>query len=264
MKIQLVQGVVYHALSVLSLWASTSHAQHQDQTRLALKLTPEALQKQQADPNFITTLFQKSEPQGLVASPSVSANPLIGSQRAASISARFARAEKRNADFKAPNFNAWYQVQIGSGSGDHSTEAQNATDPKLPQDLVQLIRELHKLPEVESVHPLSPVPPPAVDASDDPRSTNQGYLTPAPQGIDARYGWGFPGGDGTGVNIVDMEQGWNLNHEDLVGHESNQPDSPSRNAGSWSTDMMNLGRRWHHADLWAQRRLVFARHVGPG
>jgi hypothetical protein len=216
MKTQIFQGVLCHALSVLSLWASTSHAQQQDQTRIALKLTPEAQQKQQADPNFITTLFQKSEPQGFVSSPSVSASPLIGSQRAANISARLARAAKRNADIKAPNFNVWYQVQIGSASGDGATETQNTTDPKLPPDLVQLIRELSKLPEVASVHPLAPVPPPAPDASDDPRNTNQGYLNPAPDGIDARYGWGFPGGDGTGVNIVDMEQGWNLNHEDLV------------------------------------------------
>lgn len=50
-----------------------------------------------------------------------------------------------------------------------------------------------------------------------PRNTNQGYLDAAPAGIDARYAWGFPGGDGMGANMVDMEQGWNLNHEDLVG-----------------------------------------------
>jgi N-acetylmuramoyl-L-alanine amidase len=64
-----------------------------------------------------------------------------------------------------------------------------------------------------------PVPPPAVNAADDPRSSNdsqqQGYLNVAPGGIDARYAWTMPGGDGQGVGFVDMEQGWTLNHEDL-------------------------------------------------
>jgi hypothetical protein len=60
-----------------------------------------------------------------------------------------------------------------------------------------------------------PTPPP-VTALDDPRSTNQGYLDAAPDGIDAEYAWTRPGGDGFGVGFVDLEQGWTLNHEDLV------------------------------------------------
>ena len=40
---------------------------------------------------------------------------------------------------------------------------------------------------------------------------------PGANGIDARYAWGFAGGDGAGIGFVDMEQGWNLNHEDLAG-----------------------------------------------
>jgi hypothetical protein len=61
-----------------------------------------------------------------------------------------------------------------------------------------------------------PVVPP-VNAVDDPRQVNQGYEDPAPSGINAEYAWTFPGGDGHGVGVVDMEQGWTLNHEDLVG-----------------------------------------------
>ncbi len=62
-----------------------------------------------------------------------------------------------------------------------------------------------------------PAPPPAVSATDDPRSGAQGYLNSSPQGIDARCGWTVPGGDGRGVGFVDCEQGWTLNHEDLSG-----------------------------------------------
>ncbi len=43
----------------------------------------------------------------------------------------------------------------------------------------------------------------------------QGYLDPAPDGIDARYAWTLPGGRGAGVRIVDVEGGWNFAHEDL-------------------------------------------------
>lgn len=62
-----------------------------------------------------------------------------------------------------------------------------------------------------------PTPPPQVNAADDLRSPNQGYLQPAPGGIDAQFAWTFTGGEGTGIQFVDMEQGWVLNHEDLAG-----------------------------------------------
>ena len=55
-----------------------------------------------------------------------------------------------------------------------------------------------------------------VNAADDPRSAFQGYLDAAPRGIDARYAWRFPGGDGAGATVVDLEQGWDFDHEDLV------------------------------------------------
>ncbi|KAK3309273.1 peptidase S8/S53 domain-containing protein [Chaetomium strumarium] len=213
MKIQVVQAVVF---STVSLWACTSHAQQQQlEPRIAVKLGPEAQQKQQADPSFIASLFQRAEPQGFAAAPKVTVNPLIGAERSANISARLARAAKRDASIQAPSFDAWYQVQVGSRPGE---QVRRATEPKdgLPQDIVELVHALHKLPDVESVHALYAAPPPAIDPSDDPRSSNQGYLNPAPEGIDARYGWGFPGGDGAGVNIVDMEQGWKLDHEDLA------------------------------------------------
>lgn len=46
--------------------------------------------------------------------------------------------------------------------------------------------------------------------------TRQLYLNPAPIGIDAQYAWTLDGGRGTGVNIIDIEWGWNFNHEDML------------------------------------------------
>jgi hypothetical protein len=44
----------------------------------------------------------------------------------------------------------------------------------------------------------------------------QGYLGAAPTGVDAPYAWEFDGGTGTGVRFVDLEEGWNLFHADLI------------------------------------------------
>lgn len=59
---------------------------------------------------------------------------------------------------------------------------------------------------------------PPVAPNDDPRFPNQGYLDPAPEGIDAEYAWTIAGGDGAGQNFVDIEWGWTLDHEDLAAH----------------------------------------------
>ena len=44
----------------------------------------------------------------------------------------------------------------------------------------------------------------------------QGYLGPAPEGMDVRFAWTQEGGRGENVKIVDIEFNWNLNHNDLV------------------------------------------------
>lgn len=44
----------------------------------------------------------------------------------------------------------------------------------------------------------------------------QGYLNPAPAGVDAYYAWTQAGGKGTGVKVIDIEGGWNFSHEDLL------------------------------------------------
>ena len=49
----------------------------------------------------------------------------------------------------------------------------------------------------------------------------QGYLDPAPHGMDVRYAWTLPGGKGENVKIVDIEYNWNLTHNDLAGATSN-------------------------------------------
>ena len=50
-------------------------------------------------------------------------------------------------------------------------------------------------------------------------SSRQGYLDPAPGGVDARYAWTWPGGGGAGVRIIDCERNWHFDHEDLTGNQ---------------------------------------------
>ncbi|MDA7787747.1 S8 family serine peptidase [Sphingomonadaceae bacterium] len=46
-------------------------------------------------------------------------------------------------------------------------------------------------------------------------SLRQTYLAPAPYGVGAANAWSVPGGRGHGVNIIDIEGGWQLGHVDL-------------------------------------------------
>ncbi|MEV6754273.1 S8 family peptidase [Streptomyces sp. NPDC051214] len=45
----------------------------------------------------------------------------------------------------------------------------------------------------------------------------QGYLRPAPEGVDAHWAWQRLGGSGEGVTVIDIEGAWQLSHEDLTG-----------------------------------------------
>ncbi|PRT27706.1 S8 family peptidase [Bacillus wiedmannii] len=68
----------------------------------------------------------------------------------------------------------------------------------------------------EEMPPEERLPNLSVNPYDEPRLTRQGYLEPAPLGINAPYAWSINGGDGKGTTFVDMEYGWLLSHEDLV------------------------------------------------
>jgi hypothetical protein len=109
-----------------------------------------------------------------------------------------ARRSDPDLEREAPDFSNWYQIASPMGV--------NADE---------LARALRQIEIVETAYVMRPLPPP-VNPSNDPRYPNEGYLGAAPNGIDATYAWGFPGEDGLGIGFVDMEQGWNLAHEDLA------------------------------------------------
>lgn len=107
-----------------------------------------------------------------------------------------------------------------------------AVVPENPQDCAALAEALSAAPGVRGAY-VAPRPEPAGDVSDPERAGGssegssragsgsrnfepaQGYLADAPYGIGACGAWAFPGGDGEGVVICDIEGGWLLKHEDL-------------------------------------------------
>lgn len=110
------------------------------------------------------------------------------------------KAQQRDDGYKPSNLLTWFTVDCPDG---------------LTAD--ELAKRLLQWEIVEKAYPDSPASDPVAPA-DDTRWANQGYLDPAPEGIDAEFAWTIAGGDGTGQNVIDLEQGWTLNHEDLNAH----------------------------------------------
>jgi hypothetical protein len=105
---------------------------------------------------------------------------------------------------RLPDLTQWYGLYL---------------DPARVPDLPGLMRRLNHLPGVELAFPVPDsrrTPPPVDIAPATPDFTDgQGYLGPAPEGIDAAYAGTVPGGRGEGVTVTDLEVGWYWTHEDL-------------------------------------------------
>ena len=88
-----------------------------------------------------------------------------------------------------------------------------------PEQADELVKELNALSEVDLAYrELAVSEPAAVQAADDAFAGSQGYLEPAPVGVNARWAWTQTSGDGSKAEVIDLEQGWILDHVDLVGH----------------------------------------------
>lgn len=115
---------------------------------------------------------------------------------------RLRQAAERGTRLEQPDLNLFYYAHL----------------PEIPpEDAQRLLQDLQRLRTVEAAY-FQPIP---FEAADKPPTTtlnvfpSQGYLRPAPLGIDVDYARNFAGGRGEGVRIVDVEFGWNINNEDL-------------------------------------------------
>ncbi|MCC7430207.1 S8 family serine peptidase [bacterium] len=91
---------------------------------------------------------------------------------------------------------------------------------KTKTTLQNLLDELNRLTFVEIAFPSAIPQLPVCNLADlAPTTSNfqnsQGYLNPAPLGVDAYFAWTQAGGNGLGVKIIDLENAWNNTHEDF-------------------------------------------------
>lgn len=111
-------------------------------------------------------------------------------------------ATQRDEKYRPPNFFTWFTV--------------DTPDRLRSEELAKLLMGWELVEKAYADTPATdPMP---VTPGDDPRFGNQGYLDPAPAGIDAEFAWTIAGGDGAGQRVIDLEQGWTLDHEDLAAH----------------------------------------------
>ncbi len=80
----------------------------------------------------------------------------------------------------------------------------------------EMLEQLNAAEDVDFAYREAMVTDPVVNDADDPHAASQGYLDAAPTGINARWAWTQPHGEGAGVGVIDLEQGWIPTHEDLV------------------------------------------------
>jgi hypothetical protein len=110
------------------------------------------------------------------------------------------RAKSLDSSYEPPNFSAYYVI-----------------DCPIEINATIFLENLLAHENVELAYIVNDSMPPQV-VNGDPRvlDTLQGYLGPAPRGVDAEYAWKSKGGNGERtVKFIDIEQGWILDHESI-------------------------------------------------
>ena len=123
---------------------------------------------------------------------------------------------------KLPKLANWYRIEVSSKMD--------------PQEIIDIYNTLAQMPHLSHVEFEAPVVPlytqcpslgncegpggPGSGGTTNPDPTpnlvnDQDYLGASPLGIGANFAWTQSGGNGAGVRIIDMENGFNQNHEDL-------------------------------------------------
>ena len=119
------------------------------------------------------------------------------------------------AEAPLPDLSVYYQVEAADERLDElaeelaQQEAIDAAYVKPPGEVP--IGPLGDDTSTTAAAPTGDAPPIASPSFE----ARQIYLNAAPVGIDARFAWTRPGGGGSGANVIDLEWGWNFNHEDL-------------------------------------------------
>lgn len=133
--------------------------------------------------------------------PGISINKLFISLGAARITQLVARAKKTDSDYQPADLLSYYVITCPQKNN--------------PGRLLKMLLQTDKV-ELAYIE-YAPASAPSGNIYNDPLHHYQGYLNPSPEGINARYTLGIKGGNGKGdVKFIDIEQGWLLDHEDIM------------------------------------------------
>ncbi|KAI9778132.1 MAG: hypothetical protein M1839_008341 [Geoglossum umbratile] len=180
--------------------------------RLAVKVSAYTHKSPAEDQKSIIAVLEEVLP-GV--SRGISIRPLISSLEADEVARLVERAACMDPDYKPVDFSSWTQVHLTVRIL-KDPACGNDFNLARPSDVDELVRRLNERHEIESVSTMRPVQPPMAGLDPDPRELDEKYHQAAGVGIDSEYARTFPGGDGTDIGFVDVDTGWNLNHEDLV------------------------------------------------
>jgi hypothetical protein len=172
---------------------------------IAVKLDSKVLRVRATGEEIVQGLVQKAQEDAGLAKRDggFTVHPLFSSSVSEKLAELVQRAAEVTPDYEAPDFGAWYQVKFETAHQEKDAE------------VVQILTSLSGSGDVASAQRLAGPPPPAVNPEDDEHFSEQGYLTGGGVGIDAVYAWAFPGGDGEGTTVIDVERGWKLDHVDF-------------------------------------------------
>jgi len=150
----------------------------------------------------------------------------------------------------APDLSLFYRVAADEG------RLHELADQLLAHDLVDgaYVKPAGEPPTTVQDAPRAGLNDMAPDTGDAPPTTasfvaNQIYRNQTPVGVDAVFASTLPGGDGSGVKIIDCEWAWRFTHEDLLqnqggvvaGTSSGNPDHGTAVLGVISGDANSLG-----------------------
>ena len=110
------------------------------------------------------------------------------------------------------NLSLYYRIDLNNFSETEKIAIHNALMSM--SELETVYFPLNYRPGGDVLHPKGAETPQLTSTPD--FSAKQFYLNPAPAGLDAKYAWTKPGGDGAGIKFCDVELGLNKTHEDLV------------------------------------------------
>jgi subtilisin family serine protease len=169
---------------------------------------------------IVSSLPDPLQPTVVMRSRAVAASVIQGSgplfpRSAAALQADWMEASV-HAGVAPPDLTRWWRLDLSTTPED--AEAIAALLDRYPgvvtafvePELVPAAIEAAPSATVEAAAPSCPIQTPSYEPL-------QGYLDPAPSGIDAPLAWVRPGGQGQGVRFADIEGGWNARHEDLPG-----------------------------------------------